>query len=178
MPKGRHSTLIIRLTLPEYQALTTAATSPETQAPYRARMVLLRAAGHTITHIAHTVGLSRVQVYKWLRRFVTHGVEGLENRLRRHQGPRREGGNSMHGPPYAANTYATEEHRRLFREPLTAVTILARCAEELQGARQFLDEDDPSGETRLARLHLEAARHHLRQALALLPKMAPEAEGG
>jgi transposase len=36
----------------------------------------------TITDIAATVGMSRRHTYKWIRRFVQEGLEGLEDKPR------------------------------------------------------------------------------------------------
>ena len=43
----------------------------------RGRIILLLADGVPLSHIADTVGISRRFVYKWVRRFLQHGIEGL-----------------------------------------------------------------------------------------------------
>src|SRR5262249_25290465 len=46
----------------------------------RARIILLRADGVTITDIAATVGMSRQRVYKWVLRVLQEGLEGLHSK--------------------------------------------------------------------------------------------------
>lgn len=48
----------------------------------RARMVLLAAAGESISEIARQMGTCRIRVYDWLARFGRYGVEGLEDQPR------------------------------------------------------------------------------------------------
>ena len=48
----------------------------------RARIILLLADGMTITDIAATVGMSRRHTYTWVRRFVQHGLAGLQSQSR------------------------------------------------------------------------------------------------
>ncbi len=90
MPRGRSTSLTIRLTPAERLTLLTwqrAATIPAGQAR-RARLMLLPADGMTITDAAAAVGLSRRHTYKWIRRFLEEGLEGLEDKPGR--GHRRE----------------------------------------------------------------------------------------
>ena len=84
MARGRRTSFTIRLTLAErrtLQAWQRATTIPAGQAR-RARLVLLLADGMTITAAAATVGLSRRHAYKWIRRFVQEGLEGLVDKTR------------------------------------------------------------------------------------------------
>jgi transposase len=72
MPRGRKTSLSIRLTPAERRTLLTwqrASTIPAELAR-RARLLLLLADGLTITEAAATVGLSRRHSYKWIQRFV------------------------------------------------------------------------------------------------------------
>lgn len=48
----------------------------------RVRVVLYAAAGRSTTQIVHQVGLSRVSVGKWRRRFLSQGLAGLSDELR------------------------------------------------------------------------------------------------
>ena len=48
----------------------------------RARIVLLAAAGVRLRHIGPRVGVDRNVVRNWLDRFRTHGLAGLQDRLR------------------------------------------------------------------------------------------------
>ncbi len=85
MPRGRKTSLTIRLTPAQRQTLLAwqrATTIPAGQAR-RARLLLLLADGMTITDAAATVGLSRRHTYKWIQRFVQEGLEGLQDKPRR-----------------------------------------------------------------------------------------------
>jgi hypothetical protein len=85
MARGRKTSLTIHLTPPERQTLLMwqrATTIPAGHAR-RARLLLLLADGMTITDAAATAGLSRRHSYKWIRRFVQEGLEGLHDKPRR-----------------------------------------------------------------------------------------------
>ncbi len=79
MPRGRKTSLAIRLTPAERQTLLTWQRSTLIPAGLarRGRILLLLADGVTITDIAATVGISRRHTYKWIQRFVQDGLEGL-----------------------------------------------------------------------------------------------------
>ena len=79
MARGRKTALTIRLTPAERLTLLSwqRATTISAGVARRARLLLLVADGMTITAAAATVGLSRRHSYKWLRRFVQEGLEGL-----------------------------------------------------------------------------------------------------
>ena len=83
MPRGRKTSFTIRLTPAQRQTLLVWQRGTMTPAGIarRARIILLLADGMTITDIAATVGMSRPHIYKWVRRFVQHGVEGLQSQL-------------------------------------------------------------------------------------------------
>jgi transposase-like protein len=84
MPRGRKTSFTIRLTPAQRQTLLAwqrAAAIPA-EIARRGRIILLLADGMTITDIAAAVGMSRVHTYKWVRRFVQHGVEGLQSQRR------------------------------------------------------------------------------------------------
>ncbi len=79
MARGRKTTLTIHLTAEERQTLRSwqrSTTIPAGRAR-RGRILLLLAEGVPIAHIATTVGLSRRFVYKWTKRFLQDGLEGL-----------------------------------------------------------------------------------------------------
>ena len=84
MPRGRHTSLTLELSLPEEVGLTMLLRS--TRAPAgmvrRARMVLERAEGVSITEIARHVGVSRQHVIKWLVRFRHERLAGLADKPR------------------------------------------------------------------------------------------------
>ncbi len=82
MPRGRHTSLTICLTADERQTLLAwqrSTTIPAGRAR-RGRIILLLADRVPISHIATTVGLSRRFVYKWVQRFLQHGIERLADK--------------------------------------------------------------------------------------------------
>jgi len=82
MVQGRKTALTIRLTPMERQTLLAwqQATTVSAGVARRARMIVLRADGMTITDIAATVGISRRFVYKWVQRFLQEGLAGLADK--------------------------------------------------------------------------------------------------
>jgi len=89
MPRGRKTSLAVRLTPAERLTLLAwqrATTTPAGLAR-RARLLLLLADGMTITDAAATVGLSRRHTYKWIQRFVQERLEGLQDKR---PGPHRQ----------------------------------------------------------------------------------------
>src|SRR5213082_136776 len=84
MPRGRTTSLTIRLTPTERQTLLAwqRATTISAGLARRARIILLLADRVTITDIAATVGLSRRHTYKWIQRFIQEGLEGLHDKPR------------------------------------------------------------------------------------------------
>jgi hypothetical protein len=89
MPRGRKTALTITLT-PEERATLTAwqrsTTIPAGRAR-RGRIILLLADGVPISHLADTAGISRRFVYKWVQRFVQHGIAGLTDKPGRGRRP-------------------------------------------------------------------------------------------
>src|SRR6478609_5622215 len=47
----------------------------------RARIVLWRAAGHSVREIARMAEVTRLTVYKWIARYERDGIEGLTDRV-------------------------------------------------------------------------------------------------
>jgi hypothetical protein len=82
MPRGRKTSFSIRLTPTERLTLLTWQRSTIIPAGLarRGRLLLLLADGMTITEAAATVGLSRRHTYKWIRRFMQEGIEGLADK--------------------------------------------------------------------------------------------------
>ena len=78
MPRGRKTTLTIHLTPDERQTLTRWQRSTTIRAGYsnRGRILLLLADGLSVVQVATRVGITRRFVYKWVQRFLEHGVEG------------------------------------------------------------------------------------------------------
>ena len=89
MARGRKTSLTIRLTAEECQALMAWQRSTTIRAgrARRGRIILLLADGVLVAHIADTVRISRRFVYKWARRFVQYGLEGLTDKPGRGRRP-------------------------------------------------------------------------------------------
>jgi hypothetical protein len=82
MPRGRKTSLTIALTAEERRTLLAwqrSTTIPVGRAR-RARIILLMADRVPISHLADTVGISRRFVYKWAKRFLQDGLEGLADK--------------------------------------------------------------------------------------------------
>ena len=81
MARGRKTSFTIRLTPAERQTLLAwqRATTIPAGIARRGRIILLMADGVPISHIADMVGISRRFVYKWAKRFLEEGLEGLAN---------------------------------------------------------------------------------------------------
>jgi biotin operon repressor len=79
MPRGRKTAFTICLTSADRQTLLAwqrSTTIPAGRAR-RGRLILLLADKVSISDIALTVGISRRFVYKWVKRFLAQGIEGL-----------------------------------------------------------------------------------------------------
>ena len=82
MARGRKTALAIQLTAEERHALMSwqrSTTIPAGRAR-RGRIILQLADGVPVSHIATMVGISRRFVYKWARRFLQYGVDGLADK--------------------------------------------------------------------------------------------------
>ena len=82
MARGRKTSLTINLTAEERHTLMSwqrSTTIPAGRAR-RGRIILQLADGVPTSHIADTVGISRRFVYKWAKRFLQYGVEGLADK--------------------------------------------------------------------------------------------------
>ena len=82
MARGRKTTLTIHLTPAQRQTLLAWQRATTIAAGYarRGRIILLVADGMAIATVAATVGISRRFVYKWVRRFLEKGIEGLTDK--------------------------------------------------------------------------------------------------
>ena len=82
MPRGRKTSLTIRLTPAQRQTLLAWQRSTTISAGLarRSRIILLLADRMPITDIAATVGVSRRFVYRWAKRFVQERLEGLADK--------------------------------------------------------------------------------------------------
>jgi len=85
MTRGRKTALSIHLTPAVRQTLLAwqRATTISAGRARRGRIIVLVADGMAISDVAATVGISRRFVYKWVRRFLAHGVEGLTDKAGR-----------------------------------------------------------------------------------------------
>lgn len=87
--RGRKTTLTLTLTPDDRAALehclraTVQVTSGQAR---RARVVVLRADGVSITTIGRLVGMNRRHIYKWLGRYQAYGLAGLRLHPRRWRG--------------------------------------------------------------------------------------------
>jgi len=82
MARGRKTALSIHLTADDRHTLMSwqrSTTIPAGRAR-RGRIILQLAEGVPISHIATTVGISRRFVYKWVKRFMQYGVDGLADK--------------------------------------------------------------------------------------------------
>ncbi len=88
MPRGRKTSLMIRLTADDRQTLTRWQRSTTIRAGYakRGRILLLLADGLPVVQVAMIVGITRRFVYKWVQRFLQHGIEGLADKPGRGKG--------------------------------------------------------------------------------------------
>jgi predicted DNA-binding transcriptional regulator len=84
MVRGRKTALRILLTPAERRTLEAwqRATTISAGRVRRGRILLLVAEGMSITDIAAAVGIGRRFVYKWVRRFLEKGLEGLMDKPR------------------------------------------------------------------------------------------------
>jgi hypothetical protein len=82
MARGRKTALRLRLTADERRTLLAWQRSTTIAAgrARRGRILLLMADGLPISHIADSVGISRRFVYKWVKRFLQEGLEGLADK--------------------------------------------------------------------------------------------------
>ena len=82
MARGRHTAIKVDLTPDQRQVLTAwqRSTTISARRARRSRIILLLADGMPLSHIADTVGISRRFVYKWARRFLQYGVDGLADK--------------------------------------------------------------------------------------------------
>ena len=89
MARGRKSSLVVTLSTDERAELQHRLRSTTIRAGQarRARIILLRADGHSLTEVARRVGVRRRVVYKWLKRFIKKGVAGLADKKGRGRKP-------------------------------------------------------------------------------------------
>lgn len=85
----RKTTLTIELTDDEKRELEfrTRSTTMRVGLVRRSRVVLLRAEGLPVTHIAARIGMQRRHVEKWLKRFRAAGISGLSDKPGRGRKP-------------------------------------------------------------------------------------------
>ena len=85
MARGRKTALTIRLTPAERRTLLAwqRATTISAGRARRGRIILLVADRVSISDVAAMVGIGRRFVYKWVRRFLEQGIEGLTDKAGR-----------------------------------------------------------------------------------------------
>ena len=91
MARGWKTSLTIHLTAEQRQTLLAwqrSTTIPAGRARW-GRIILLLADGVPLAHIATRVGIGRHFVYKWVKRFLREGLEGLEDKRSRGRQPNR-----------------------------------------------------------------------------------------
>lgn len=79
--QGRVTTLRVILTPQERRILEVwqRSTTIKLGLANRGRIILLMDAGWSISRIARAIPMSRRFVYKWVTRFLVHGIEGLHD---------------------------------------------------------------------------------------------------
>ena len=88
MPSGRQSALHIYLSLPDHRYLMQQIKGANPWMARRAHILLCRADGMSITDIARLSGMSRLHIYKWLKRWQAQGRAGLADKPGRGKWPR------------------------------------------------------------------------------------------
>ena len=81
MPRGRTTTLTITLNQDEMARLRRLLKQRRLRAGLarRARLIMLRENGETVSAISQTVGMTRRHIYKWLWRWQAEGLAGLRD---------------------------------------------------------------------------------------------------
>lgn len=89
MAQGRKSPYMVNLNHEEKERLEYLLRSTTIRAGLarRARMVLLRAEGLSLTGIADRVGVGRLIVRKWIKRFIKIRIKGLGDKAGRGRKP-------------------------------------------------------------------------------------------
>lgn len=89
MARGRKSSLVVVLTDEEREELRfwQRCTTMQAGMVQRARIILLREEGRSISDISRLVGLRWRFVEKWLKRFLANRIDGLGDRTGRGRKP-------------------------------------------------------------------------------------------
>ena len=79
MARGRKTSLVIVLSPPEQETLERwpRSTTMAAGLSRRGRIILLLAAGHSQSQVAHWMGIQRGVVRKWAKRFLARRLDGL-----------------------------------------------------------------------------------------------------
>ena len=96
MTQGRKSPFMVVLNIDEKERLEYLLRSTIIRAGLarRARIVLLRAEGLSLTEIAERIGVGRCIVRKWIKKFLKYRLKGLEDKPGRGRKPVFSPGNS------------------------------------------------------------------------------------
>ena len=106
MAQGRKSPYLVNLNQEEKERLEYLLRSTTIRAGLarRARMVLLRAEGRSLTDIAERVGVGRLIVRKWIKRFINDRLKGLGDKPGRGRKPVFSPGSSHASGPISLRT--------------------------------------------------------------------------
>jgi transposase-like protein len=60
----------------------------DTEADYRAKIILLRGEGYTVAEIRRQTNHNDNNIRKWIHRFNSHGIDGIVSRKHNHTAPK------------------------------------------------------------------------------------------
>ena len=85
MASGRKTSLSVALTSDCQQELRSwqRSTTISVGLARRGRIILLLSSGVSVSDVSRTVGMGRPHVYKWARRFILNGIDGLRDKTGR-----------------------------------------------------------------------------------------------
>ena len=89
MARGRKTSLQVELSAEQRRELESwlRCTTMRAGLLRRARIVLLRAQGLSVSDISRSVGMRRRHVAKWVKRFIAQGLDGLQDKPGRGRKP-------------------------------------------------------------------------------------------
>ncbi len=81
MPSGRRTSLVVSPSLEVQRQLKSWQRSTTIPAGLarRGRIILLLWSGVSVSEVSRRVGIERCHVYKWARRFIQRGIDGLHD---------------------------------------------------------------------------------------------------
>jgi hypothetical protein len=89
MARGQKTSVVIEITPKQKQILSAwqRSTTIRSGLAKRGRIILMLADGASISHISRTVDIQRRFIYKWAKRFLDHGIDGLYDKAGRGRKP-------------------------------------------------------------------------------------------